>query len=410
MELECNHGFCRECLQQQLQARWPGPRVVFGYLNCALCRAPIAHPDLEGLLQEHNAFKRRAVDAAARKFREDGLARELSERLGRAASDEEVCAQAGETMAVFMCCDCDEPYCGGRADCAALAHEEAGEQARRCHECDWAAQATANDRRCMVHGHLFAVYKCDSCCSVAVWCCDGHHYCDRCHNEPCEDKHYPCPGPDKCPLRIPHPRNGAGNIGEPMEQPSFVIGCSACLGYADVPQDDLGGPDGYAFGYPPRDWAAFGTGAELLAAVGEEEVRGRLRAARPQVPQDGLAAECAERLLLREQGARTPQALLASAGGVAQVRQRLAAVGLSCDGQPQECAQRLLFLLEDAPLASLLLWDAHEALRPPNAARARRQRRRQRNRKGGGGEQPPRMDPSSEGAHAPRGVPPEAPP
>lgn len=235
----------------------------------------------------------------------------------------------------------------------------------------------------MVHGHLFAVYKCDSCCAAAVWCCDGHHFCDRCHDDPCSDKHYPCPGPGLCPLGIPHARNTAGNMNRAKEGPSFVIGCTACLGHVDEngEQEDLGGPEGYDFGYPARDWAAFASGEEVVAALGDEEIRARMRAHRPPLRHEGDLAECAERLLLREQGVRSAEALLEAAGGGAAggavLRRRLATVGLSCGGQPLECAQRLLFLLQDEPLESLRLWDAREALRPPRGARRQRRRRRQ---------------------------------
>jgi len=163
-----------------------------------------------------------------------------------------------------------------------------------------------------------------------------------------------------------------------MKHPSFVIGCSACLGHEDHEEDDLGGPVGYDFGYPRRDWAVFKNGGDLLIEAGEEEVRARLRVVRPPLPFDGDAAECAERLLLHVQGVRTPEALLA-ASNAAALRHRLHEVGLSCDGQPLECAQRLLFLLENKPLRSLKLWDAREALRPPQHGR---QRLRRHNRKG----------------------------
>merc|ERR1712176_136868 len=61
LELECGHKFCNECLRQQVSARWPGPRITFGYLHCALCRAPMAHSALEELLIEHVDLKQRVL-------------------------------------------------------------------------------------------------------------------------------------------------------------------------------------------------------------------------------------------------------------------------------------------------------------------------------------------------------------
>lgn len=394
LRLECSHEFCHGCLQQQLSARWPSPRVVFGYLNCALCRSPLGHKDLEESLAPHQDLRQHVIDVAARKFREDKLDDDLVRALGRAVTDEEVRIRAEAAMAVFMCNDCSEPYCGGRADCAAFLDETANKLERRCDQCEWAAFAAADDRRCMVHGHRYAIYKCDSCCAVAVWCCDGHHYCERCHNDPCRDKDFPCLGPGRCPLGIPHPRNTHGNLDKAMEGPSFVIGCSACLGFGDIEQDDLGGPDGYEFGFPDRDWRGFLGGRDLLAALGEEEVRERLRALRPSLPHDGSVLECAERLLIREQGVRSPEEVLQMGGNILALKGRLEAVGLSSDGPPLECAQRLLFLSYDVPLESLKLWDAREALRPPQDAHRKRRKIRVRKALPLRGEVSPQQSPS----------------
>jgi len=237
----------------------------------------------------------------------------------------------------------------------------------------------------MVHGHRFAIYKCDSCCSPAVWACDGHHYCERCHQIPCDEKHFPCPGPELCPLGIPHPRNTGGNINNEMESPSFVLGCSACLGFATSAdaQEDLGGPDGYDFGFPERNWWSFASGEELLLTIPEDEVQARMRVQQPGLSNHGSApntSELAERLLLLEQGISSPEVLLLKLGGPSVggklVKMRLAVIGLDSCGQPLECAQRLLFLLHDVPLDSLRLWDARRALEPSGFAKKKRAQRR----------------------------------
>lgn len=385
LALQCGHTFCSECIQHQLAARWAGPRVVFSYLHCAVCRALLGHPSFEDSLAEHLELKAKVAGIAERKFRDDGLHHDLEHELGRPAIEEEVRRGAEESLAVFMCSDCGDPYCAGRVDCAALAQESAADRSRRCPMCDWAAQACEHDRRCFAHGHRFAVYKCDSCCSPAVWNCDGHHYCEGCHDDPCSDKHFPCPGPDLCPLGIPHPPNTAGNFNHGMDKPSFVFGCTACL---DLPLDndseieDFDGPPGFDFGYPQREWHTFVSGEDLLQKVGEKEVRDRLRARRPRLPCDGGPAECAERLLLTEQGLASAEQLLEQAGGsAAQLRERLRAVGLDFKGPALECAQRLLFLCWNVPLEMLRLWDAGEALKPSGRAQAAQRRRRRLRRR-----------------------------
>jgi hypothetical protein len=178
-------------------------------------------------------------------------------------------------LACFECTKCKKPFVGGRVDCRAAAEE--GDQALSdpaalvCPEC----QFQKMDRRCRKHGYKYAVYKvggclfanemihvyffslllsssvpfsssspfflaqCDSCCAVATFECSSNHYCDRCHRDPGKKKHYPCPGPGKCPLGRWHPPNGAGVIGRGPDgetgsfDPGYVIGCTKCFAAAE---------------------------------------------------------------------------------------------------------------------------------------------------------------------------------
>lgn len=155
-----------------------------------------------------------------------------------------------------------------------------------------------DDLRCMVHGHKFAMFKCDSCCAVAIWNCYSNHYCERCHTQAGQAKHYPCPGPGKCPLGIPHPPNQEAAHGEDANA-SFCIGCTACSGCTELP-DELAFEEKNMFGFPDRQWTGFCSGREVLDAVGEEEVRARLKVMEPALvaEQDAFSAElCADWLL-----------------------------------------------------------------------------------------------------------------
>lgn len=107
------------------------------------------------------------------------------------------------------------------------------------------------------------------------------------------------------------------------------------------------------FGYPQRNWEKYAGGDVLLAALGEREVRDRLRLHHPLALQSGGAAECAERLLLLELGIQTYEDVLASSGGQGKMLvRRLEAVGLRQDGNFEQCARRLLLLLA-SPVTSL---------------------------------------------------------
>jgi hypothetical protein len=135
-----------------------------------------------------------------------------------------------------MCVDCHEPYCGGLINCAQDL-EEIDESNLRCQECTFKKldleqkEKEPKDYRCFTHGYKSAVYKCDSCCSIATYDCIYNHYCDRCHNQAYLDKNYPCPGPEKCPLGIIHPPNlPAKHSGLQNAPVPFVLGCSKCIG------------------------------------------------------------------------------------------------------------------------------------------------------------------------------------
>eukprot|EP00808_Paulinella_micropora_P030535 g64457.t1 len=145
--------------------------------------------------------------------------------------DEVLTEHAMRIMACFMCTRCKLPFVGGRVECGA-----AGDQAAEpdpttlvCHTCTWSG--LSSDHKCNTHGISEAMYKCDSCCNIATYSCSNNSkYCDRCH--PCPQvnqvKDFPCPGPDKCPLGMPHPPN----LGAPYGQytaPMYIIGCIACM-------------------------------------------------------------------------------------------------------------------------------------------------------------------------------------
>lgn len=342
LTLACQHAFCVDCTTGQLAARWPTPRVVFNYLDCALCRQPLGHPLLSETLSNHRKLQDRVNKISVDKFKEDGLDADLSKELERDATEKDISEKAQQTMAVYMCAVCTQPYCGGRVDCAAAQDLKAEDL--RCHPCEWATLARENDRRCYLHGHRYAMFKCDSCCAVATWNCTFHHYCERCHNSAFSEKDFPCPGPEECPLGIPHPPNVGANFGtassDEVTFASFVLGCTACLGDFEE-QEKQDGRQEAEFGFPNRQWEDFSSGAELLKVAMDGEVRSRLHAL--SLALRGDDAECAERLLLHERQIRSPQALLDSVDGKGHtLGERCTALGLRSDGMRLELAERLL--------------------------------------------------------------------
>lgn len=237
LQLDCRHEICGQCLGTQLSTGYSGPRLTFSYLNCGICRAPLSHGSIREELARHGELRDQALQVAVWQFCADGLRGELCRALDREVSDSEVQTRAEAEMAVYRCHDCSEPFCAGRVDCiqAAGAEEECIDPKRlRCSACRW-SDPLASQHRCLQHGHRFAIFKCNSCCDVAVWTCSSNHYCDRCHNEASIKKDYPCLGPGLCQLCRPHPPNAPAVIGDHV--PEFILGCTACLGCADANEE-----------------------------------------------------------------------------------------------------------------------------------------------------------------------------
>jgi len=126
--------------------------------------------------------------------------------------------------AVKICDLCREPGVAGKLSCAEEMNLDL-EAPYTCDKCEWGKEA--KDHRCFLHGKKYAMFKCDSCCNPATWDCFSNHYCERCHNMAGATKDFPCPGPDKCPLGIAHPRNSHGRHGE--NDIGFVLGCFKCV-------------------------------------------------------------------------------------------------------------------------------------------------------------------------------------
>merc|ERR1719204_2883775 len=195
LQLGCGHTMCSACLGAQLQAGWPGPRMTFGYLHCGMCRAPLAHDSALDALQAHGELRNQVLEVATQQYITDGLYMKLCGTLGRRPQLEELDAQVEAKMAVYRCSDCRQPYCAGLVDCLATLDQEGGAQRFQCRECEWYAQPALRAACSDPEHRDCAMFKCNSCCNVAVWHCQSNRYCDRCHDEASAPKHYPCPGP-----------------------------------------------------------------------------------------------------------------------------------------------------------------------------------------------------------------------
>lgn len=227
----CQHFAHAACLQQQLFARWSGKSISFTYLQCGECRTPLTHDTLRRDMLPHFHLKKQVEKICLQQAEADGLVDDFNKKM--AENEEETTAYCMSTFSCFLCVQCSEPFCGGRVDCAA--DDQLDVSALRCPSCSF-GETIEVDRpvtnsawrgKCTTHGYKYAIYKCDSCCSVATWDCRSNHYCERCHNKASSHKDFKCPGVKKCPLGISHPPNSAGVHGQ--VENGFVIGCSKCF-------------------------------------------------------------------------------------------------------------------------------------------------------------------------------------
>ncbi len=100
----------------------------------------------------------------------------------------------------YNCNRCSEMYFGGRRECdVELAAAQPRPEEFICSTCASYAKMGA----CGIKGHEDSVvWKCQYCCSAAVWFCGGTtHYCEPCHSGGYNKNHScPPPGHDTCPI------------------------------------------------------------------------------------------------------------------------------------------------------------------------------------------------------------------
>lgn len=220
--LDCGHSLHLSCLAAQLEAKWNGPRITFAYVRCPLCRIDMScnsTPEVAKLMKPHIALRDRVFQLCASRALLDGS-------MEAPALEQQAVLDA---MTAFECGRCREIFCGGKAECGDTEYDASS---LRCQACAW--RDAGSTMKCNEHGPNFAVYKCDSCCSVATFDCSGRHYCDRCHARPSDGcmerptcRGRPC---DKCPLDTPHPENRPR--GSTAAKHGFIVGCTKCLGVA----------------------------------------------------------------------------------------------------------------------------------------------------------------------------------
>ncbi|CAG9534611.1 unnamed protein product [Cercopithifilaria johnstoni] len=230
IQLACNHVFHYRCARTVLEKRWNGPRIVFRFMQCPLCKKQIDHPSLADLLHPLQLLYNEVLTKARLRLEYDGLLKSRATTSESSELQSNPDEYAMERYMYVLCFKCGKAYFGGESRCQQeLDNSQYNPEELICGGCSDVVGAQI----CGRHGVDFLEFKCRFCCSVAVYFCFGTtHFCTGCHDDfqrlMCLPKKLlsKCPvGPkgvqlegNKCPLRVKHPPTGE----------EFPLGCGVC--------------------------------------------------------------------------------------------------------------------------------------------------------------------------------------
>ena len=227
VQLPCGHVFHADCVMQLLEHKWSTLRVSFAFLSCPSCKQEISQEvnclEIRDKIIKLQEMKDKMEVKALEVAKDQGL--DKSERyLPGGDYEGDLKALALHSCSFYQCFECEKIYFGGMIDCQmALGQEErASKEDLRCQECQLKASG-AGQTVCPKHQSAHIDWKCNFCCSVALFHCFGTTYfCKRCHDEYSNNKIRDCGGVN-CPLGVPHPP-----ADKDYKKSTFALGCSIC--------------------------------------------------------------------------------------------------------------------------------------------------------------------------------------
>ena len=229
-KLSCGHVFHTDCLVKLLQHKWPTLRITFAFMQCPSCNQEIKKEGLpRPILEELGpllSMKKQVEKDALKVAGEQGIL--FDDRLADPndvfyGKDQEY---ANHRCSYYQCFKCKKPYFGGLIDCE---QEAANAQMQNrskedlfCSECLSIEVGEGKDN-CDIHGTAFIDYKCNYCCSIALFKCFGTTYmCNYCHDRWQNPDLRDCGGVN-CPLGVKHPPPS-----KDYKKAYFALGCSLC--------------------------------------------------------------------------------------------------------------------------------------------------------------------------------------
>lgn len=105
---------------KKVKARWPGPRIVFGFLDCSTCKQRIRagyHNELTQELAKSESIEADIKKKSLERAKFEGLDKEprLKQRGDRFYNNLPAYAEA--SLAYYQCFKCKDVYFGGKKNC-----------------------------------------------------------------------------------------------------------------------------------------------------------------------------------------------------------------------------------------------------------------------------------------------------
>ena len=235
-KLGCGHVFHTNCVINLLKHKWTSLKISFAFMSCPQCNQQIEPRGVSKPIGQYlyplMALKKRVESEALINAEKQGLLN--NERLFNKDDVyyKQPQAYANDHCSFYECHGCKKPYFGGLVDCEMqMANEEQKDRKKEdfmCQDC-LCKEIGVGTLRCDKHGTDQIDWKCQYCCSTALFHCGGNMYmCLPCHDEYVNNSGRmtlkPCKGVKDCPLGISHPEPTlySCTLG------CFPLGCGIC--------------------------------------------------------------------------------------------------------------------------------------------------------------------------------------
>jgi len=124
-------------------------------------------------------------------------------------------------MTLYNCHECQKIYNGGKNDYDGALRENMEDKNFLCKLCSEKALGYGQEF-CSLHGNEFTDFKCQYCCSIALFTADGKFWCQPCFNDHMAKTgkvKTQCTGGKNCDLGI---------TSHPAGPQKYALGCSLC--------------------------------------------------------------------------------------------------------------------------------------------------------------------------------------